>query len=114
MPRRVALIVSHIQAAALLAVWRQQELDGIARPTCSITALLSKRTTGCSHFQLSAEVESTAETSMTAKLTEVLPSMANCSKTHLNCRMSAQASLRIASAKGLAQRMLHNAHHCLC
>lgn len=44
MPCRVALIVSHIQAAALLAVWRQQELDGIARSTCSITALLSELT----------------------------------------------------------------------
>ena len=36
MPRRVALIVGHIQAAALLAVWRQQELDCIASSTCSI------------------------------------------------------------------------------
>ena len=47
MPGRVALIVSHIQAAPLLAVWRQQELDCIARSTCSIMVLISDCASEC-------------------------------------------------------------------
>ena len=36
MPRRVPLIVCHIQAATLLTVWRQQILNRVASSTCSI------------------------------------------------------------------------------
>lgn len=40
MPGCVAIIVGHIQAAALLTVRRQQELYGITSPTCIITAVI--------------------------------------------------------------------------
>lgn len=41
MPGCVAIVVGYIQAAPLLTVWGQQELDGITSPTCITTAVLS-------------------------------------------------------------------------
>lgn len=41
MPGCVAIVVGHIQAAPLLTVWGQQELNGITSPTCMTTAVLS-------------------------------------------------------------------------